>query len=313
MGGVAPKCAYTATVLSLIAVRFRAGFRGARECLHSLASTLEDSLSDAMESVDKDMLLYLKELYKETRADEPETKRVKFSDIQDGLNLRFPTALLSPHISSMLVQEAFPNSDRKSLGKDRQTYIVGIEPSLSVSAMSRAPVQGATPAEDLQEENNLLSRKVNELEAKIRTLEDQACSSLPLELDSLLQHGKYALRGPDTPAHFTEFSVEAIVSEFQKYAPNIYRLFLDLGDTDRCAHTPAEEKKSLVSMCTIFNARSRKAHGMQLLMSFMLIARATSRQVCTCIYNKHTLNISMCCGWCCFVVIHFMHTFVCRQ
>ena len=209
----------------------------------------------------------------------------------------------------MLVQEAFPNSDRKRLGKDRQTYIVGIEPSLSVSAMSRAPVQGATPAEDLQEENHLLSRKVNELEAKIRTLEDQACSSLPLELDSLLQHGKYALRGPDTPAHFTEFSVEAIVSEFQKYAPNIYRLFLDLGDTDRCAHTPVEEKKSLVSMCTILNARSRKAHGMQLLMSFMLIARATSRQVCTCIYNKHTLNISMCCGWCCFVVVHFMHTF----
>ena len=240
MGGVAPKCAYTATVLSLIAVRFR--FRGARERLHSLASSLEDSLSDAMESVDKDMLLYLKELYKETRADGPETKRVKFSDIQDGLNLRFPTALLSPHISSMLVQEAFPNSDRKRLGKDRQTYIVGIEPSLSVSAMSRAPVQGATPAEDLQEENHLLSRKVNELEAKIRTLEDQACSSLPLELDSLLQHGKYALRGPDTPAHFTEFSVEAIVSEFQKYAPNIYRLFLDLGDTDRCAHTPVEER-----------------------------------------------------------------------
>ena len=43
-----------------------------------------------------------------------------------------------------------------------------------------------------------------------------------------------------------------------------------------------------MSMCATLNARSRKAHGVQLLMSFMLIARATSRQVHVCIKFVYT-------------------------
>ena len=220
---------------------------------------------------------FLKETYVTTPAEGSDAKRVKASDIQDNLSRHFPGTLITPHTSSLLVQEAFPNSSRKRLGRDRQTFVVGIQPQSAVSVP--APFQEA----NLQEENRILSRKVLELEDKVRALEEQAHNSHSLELDNLLRHGKIALHGPDTPVHFDEFSVEDVIKEFQQYAPNIYHLFLELGNTERRpsgSQAPVEEKKALMSMCTILNARSRKAHGMQLLMSFMLIARATSRQVC---------------------------------
>ena len=220
---------------------------------------------------------FLRKSYMEAPGYGPEAKGVKASDIQAFLSQHFPDRLITPYTSSLLVQEAFPNSSRKRLGKDRHTFVVGIKPASAVSMAFEVQEEA-----NLQELNRELSRKVSELGAKVCSLEFQAHISYSLELDSLLRHGNLALHGPDTPAHFTSFSVEEIVMEFQQYAPNVYRLFHELGNTERCppgSGAPVEERKALMAMCTILNARSRKAHGMQLLLSFMLIARATSRQV----------------------------------
>ena len=46
------------------------------------------------------------------------------------------------------------------------------------------------------------------------------------------------------------------------------------------SRTAVEWRKTMMSLCTILNARQRTANGFQLLLSFMLIARATSKQVC---------------------------------
>jgi len=40
-----------------------------------------------------------------------------------------------------------------------------------------------------------------------------------------------------------------------------------------------EQVKSLVSICTLLNAQTRRAKGLQLLISIMLIAHSTSKQV----------------------------------
>ena len=65
-------------------------------------------------------------------------------------------------------------------------------------------------------------------------------------------------------------------------APDVYKLFMGLGDRDRNPtenRTPVEGRKAIMSLCTILNARRRTANGLQLLLGFMLIARATSKQV----------------------------------
>ena len=57
---------------------------------------------------------------------------------------------------------------------------------------------------------------------------------------------------------------------------------MGLGDTDRNpteSRTPVERRKAIMSLRTILNARRRAANGLQLFLSFMLIARATSKQV----------------------------------
>lgn len=50
---------------------------------------------------------FLKETYVATPAEESDAKRVKASDIEDNLSRHFPGTLITPHTSSLLVQEAF--------------------------------------------------------------------------------------------------------------------------------------------------------------------------------------------------------------
>ena len=93
--------------------------------------------------------------------------------------------------------------------------------------------------------------------------------------------------------------MDVFTSELSSIASDVYQLFVQLGNSDRNKsddETPVEERKAIMSLCTILNARSRVANGLQLLLSFMLIARATSRQVRkTC---KHS-NANMLCAKLC--------------
>ena len=105
----------------------------------------------------------------------------------------------------------------------------------------------------LQEENGQLSKRVEELEAKVRKLEDEKSrNSLAVELDTLLHHGKYVLHGPDSTVNFSEFSIEAVITELKQYAPNVYRLFLN---TDRCGSSFQFlwKKGKLLFLCVQFS------------------------------------------------------------
>ena len=224
---------------------------------------------------------WLKRSYNTTPLEGPDAKRVKFSDVHESLTAQFPSDRISVIACSTAVQEAFPHSQRKRIGKERQHYITGIEKAIQQ--------QSSDPMQILQAEKEQLSIKVQHLEARVQELEAKNVPSisshlLAQQMDSLLQHGHHIIHGPNTPDHFHNFSMEAIIDEIRTSAPSVYELFLHLGDTGRNVigeSTSAEQRKAIMSLCTVLNARSQKVNGMQLLLSLMLIARATSKQVST--------------------------------
>ncbi len=84
-------------------------------------------------------------------------------------------------------------------------------------------------------------------------------------------------------------SLEAITSEMQTHVPDLYRMFMQLGDVseDDSDDVTMQMMKATSSLCCLLNARSMRAKGFPLLMGLMLIA---SRHVCTIVpgvINKH--------------------------
>ena len=82
-------------------------------------------------------------------------------------------------------------------------------------------------------------------------------------MHNLMQHGNQILHRPDTPDHSSEFSLDVVTSELQLIAPDIYQLFVQLGNTDRNKNKNLmmklllhEKRKTIMSLCTILNARS---------------------------------------------------------
>ena len=73
--------------------------------------------------------------------------------------------------------------------------------------------------------------------------------------------------------------MSAVISELQSDCPELYK---QLGSTQRNARDgarPDEELKAVMALCTLLNARSARTKGLQLMVSLMLVARATGRQV----------------------------------
>ena len=210
-----------------------------------------------------------------------------FSSIHDRLTEVFPSENITAQMANTALQEAFPNIERKRIGSQRHTYIYGIElstPSVDIESV-----------DELRVLNQQLKMQIQQLESRVHELEECTpahSSSSPLlsqQFDMLLRHGDQIFNGPDTPTHFTEFSLKMVTEEIKLNAPDVFRLFVQLGNAQRHAgedETPAEQRKAVVSLCTLLNARSQKANGLQLLVSFMLVARATSKQVLTTIYRE---------------------------
>lgn len=155
-----------------------------------------------------------------------------------------------------VVQEVFPRMERTRIGKQRLSYMVGIE-ELHTDC-----------TDTLQAENVQPRATVHQLQERIRQLETESsasastcvCNSLLMQqMDSLTQHGHQILHGPNTPARFPEFSIKDITEEIRKNAPDVYQLFLRLGDTDRnptdSNEPPVKQGKAIMSLCTILNAR----------------------------------------------------------
>ena len=131
--------------------------------------------------------------------------------------------------------------------------------------------------------NIQLTEKVKELECRIHQLEHAQSAFSPdnllLELDALTLPHIAAYHGPDTVEHLERFSMDTITAEFVQHAPHLYQLLCQLGQ-GRCQSESQKSTQAIMSLCTLMKGRSRVVLGMQLLITFMLIARATSRQVC---------------------------------
>lgn len=90
--------------------------------------------------------------------------------------------------------------------------------------------------------------------------------------------------GPDTYEHFEGFSVDGI-HELREQVPDIFAFFMQLADVERHVKlhpdvTSVQERKAIIALCTILNARCGEVKGLQPLISMMLIARSTGRQMC---------------------------------
>ena len=100
------------------------------------------------------------------------------------------------------------------------------------------------------------------------------------------------LHGPDTLPRLDNFSFDGVIDEFQTYyAPELYHLFNQLGDLEhhqspQQSGLTVEEMKTVTSLCTLFNARSQRFKGLQLLMSLMLVARGTGKQVIKLVFYQ---------------------------
>lgn len=100
-------------------------------------------------------------------------------------------------------------------------------------------------------------------------------------IDSIIMHG------PDTLERLQSFTIDTVLAELHTYTPDILQLFETLGQTSRNIHgndLAVEQIKGLVSICTLLNARTHRAKGLQLLIGIMLIACATSKQVKSNVY-----------------------------
>ena len=194
------------------------------------------------------------------------------SQIQKMLQDRFHPDVISAVETCKIMKSAFPLSQNKRLSRGgvKQTYALGIE-----------IMEGTFSQPELGDRDQLVKR-IHELEERLQRYEN--FEHLLDEADNMVAQSVICKHGPDTLPRLDDFSFDGVIGELQSYAPELYHLFLQLGDANRHqlpqqSGLTVEEMKTVTSMCTVFNARSQRFKGLQLLMSVMLIARGTGKQV----------------------------------
>ena len=232
-----------------------------------------------MESIESK---WLKSVFHETEyyhSDSPKPKRMKFMEVSNELQMHFPENKYTPYDISRLIHEAFPNTLSKACGKARQKHLLGLERTAACieSASQLASSSSSEPS------SSSLLQQIEDLQQQVRELQKKSeqvvlCS----QTDSILQHKSALTQGPITLDSFQQLDFDDIVNELQVQAPALYSMFMSLGNTKRNAkedEVTTEQTKAVSSLCSLLNARSARVKGLQLLMSMMLVARATSRQV----------------------------------
>ena len=116
-----------------------------------------------------------------------------------------------------------------------------------------------------------------------------------------MQQSCLTVCGPNTYTNFQSFSINGAIQELREQVPDIHELFMQLGDVHRNLDmndttTPVEEMKAVSSLCTLLNARSSRVKGIQLLLSMMLIAQSTTKQIihvytCQGVYNIYCSSL----------------------
>ena len=169
-----------------------------------------------------------------------------------------------------ILRSAFPSAiaKRETKGK-REMYYVGIE---NRNAVDSAPLetQLETSLEvQLRQEcfsNKRLKTRVDELEQQLQSIQQaNIVDEFKHEFSLLMSECDMLSFGPDSLEHLQSFSLSGIIHEIQTNAPKLFSFFCDLGDTDRNIvdgmTTTHEEIKTLTSLCTLTNARSRELRG----------------------------------------------------
>lgn len=230
----------------------------------------------------EDQKEWLRRRYRAVPLEECDAKRVKFADVSEELEKQFVPAKFTSNTVSQAIKEVFPQSCSKRLGKSRQTFIYGIEPVCCDTQMSSSQVscKYAALLELEQAKNKELQERVHHLEQQVSAMTDV----LDQQMGSVLRHGRQVVHGPDTPERFDTFSIDTVIAELQSNAPDLYQLVVTLAKIDRNRSSEddginAEQCRAIMSMCSLLKARSVRVKGVQLLISLMLIARATHRQV----------------------------------
>ena len=213
---------------------------------------------------------------------------MKHSEVLQLLQQKYPD--INQYDVRKVVTMGFPDAQ-----SERSTYILGIRPShpsqpiateaSSVSLLA-SPVSQPISNEvaTLSAENTKLKERVLELEMKLQSFR-QSSISMPIiqhQLERLVSSDSIIMHGPDTLERLESFTIDSVLTEFRRYAPDLLQLFETLGQTSRNTHgddLAVEQIKGLVSICTLLNARTQRAKGLQLLIGIMLISRATSKQV----------------------------------
>ena len=89
-------------------------------------------------------------------------------------------------------------------------------------------------------------------------------------------HSPY--HGPDTVGHFDMFSVDNIIAKFRQHCPDILALLECMGNSS-VDDDPSKQANIITCLSILMKCYSRKVLGLQLTISFMLLARATSKHV----------------------------------
>ena len=226
---------------------------------------------------------WLKSVFEETS----QPKRIKFSDLSAELHMHFPERKYSVYEVSQLVHEAFPHTESKRCGKSRQTQILGLkrihdagslnldqsqsgvdlEQSFTLSQLggmeqSFSTLQPGTEIADgdpLRPSYSDLLIENQQLKERIQELERFSATSLCSQADAVIHHASTVKHGPNSLDHFHEIELASIINELQSQAPDLYHLYMMLGDTKRNQEreeVTTEEVKAVASMCSLLNARS---------------------------------------------------------
>lgn len=235
---------------------------------------------------------WLKSVFKEVERESPPTKRVKFSEVASELQDWFPDKKYSPFSVSKLIREAFPHSESKACGRSRQRHILGIERIQTPSSEDYSMSEDCSTSEDcpMSHSANVTPKpsysdllvENQQLKDKIQQLEQVSANSLCHQADHFAHYKSVVTNGPNSLDAFNNFSIDSVILELQSRAPDLYQLCMTIGDTARNQvknEVTVEQVKAVSAMCSLLNARSARVNGLQLLVTMMLIARATSRQV----------------------------------
>ena len=182
--------------------------------------------------------------------------------------------------AKQVLQDAFPGTQC-----ERSTFVFGIRPTPSLcSSVPQSTASDTCPhtcveCKKIEAENLCLRQRISQLEQEVDTLTSAKYSTFEQQADKLLSNSCVS-HGPDTLEHLDTFTIHSILADVEREAPDLLRFFQSVGSIDQGDGTlGVEAMKTIMSLCILLNARNKRAKGLQLLISIMLIARATSKQV----------------------------------